>query len=41
MREDKQPPILANILISAHDNQILLTATDLEVELKARSLWIR
>mgnify|MGYP001565681836 FL=1 len=29
-------PILANILISAHDNQILLTATDLEVELKAR-----
>lgn len=29
-------PILGNILISAHDKQILLIATDLEIELMAR-----
>lgn len=29
-------PILANVLISAHDSQISFTATDLEVELLAR-----
>ncbi len=29
-------PILGNVLMSAHDNQLSLTATDLEVELVAR-----